>query len=1307
MAIGPDGSLYLAENLYIRRIGPDGIITSIASDIVQGLPVKDMAISPDGAVYFVDTASQIRRVETDGVARPVPGYPSAWAIAFHPKTGDLYFRLGGAVQALDAQGVVRPVAGCPVGGSCYWSGDATYHGQALNPLSLALSGSSPGDLAFTPDGRLAIADQNWTRLWEIGSDGLIRGSFGSAPNVRAFREGIEASFDIGVPPVAISYGPGGLFLSGGTGGNGDTAVWAVREQLPGLGQGDIAVPAASGEEIYIFDPTGRHTQTRNALTQAVIRTFQYDPMGYLASMQDAFGQETTIERDGAGSPTAVIAPGGQRTELTVGADGYLESASLPGGRLYSMAYNGGGLMTEFGTPLGVGWMTYDSNGRISTDEDPEGAIQSLARTEYGDGSWSVERTTELGQVTSYRIERNNDGTERRVNVLPDGTSSVWERDVMGGGQTIMPDGTIVGSVMTADPRFSVTSPIASSTTTTLPGGLTQTRTASRSVTLSNPDDPTTLVTQTDTASVAGRTSQSVYTASVRRYDHRTPLNRLSQEFLDQFGRTIEMRAGGSPNVRTVYTADKVTAIVIDPDTTPGNGNERTTLMAYDAAGRLISVTDPMTKTTAFTDFNAADRPDTVVLPGASELQMTYDVMGNVTSVTPPGQAPHDMTYGLHGRIESYTPPVGNTVSYQYDLDRHVDLIDFGLDGLGQPAQVDFEWDNPAGHLLSISSPTGTIDVGYTLGRMTSLVAPSQAGPITTNLAYDGPLPTSLGWSGPVSGQVNWTYNDRFLIQTETIGALASTAVTYSYDNDGLVMQAGAMTITRDAASGRVLTKTVGNIRETYTYSTFGELARQTVHRMNGATVVETLYDAIYAGTAAQGQRDALGRITRRTESIVAADTPLSGARPLTTRVYDYGYNADGRPWLESVAVNGNVVSAYGYDDNGNRTSANLNWSQLGYSASLDGALDETDTEYNDADQLLTYGLREYTWNPFGQLESMLDTATQQETAYEYDLFGNLLTVALPDGRTVEYDVDGAGRRVGRRVLDAQGVELEYRGWLYRDLLRPIAEVDAAGKLVARYVYPQSAGAKQNGPTQLAGRLGAGPTSYADERQNVPALIELLDTNGAMIRRLRLITDRLGSVVAVADVTSGEIVQRLEYDDHGRVLVNTAPGLHPFGFHGGLADQDTELVRFGARDYSPSVGRWTARDPLAMRGGPNAFLYSRNSPTVWKDGTGYKPWKGPGWFDVVDWIFDINPIPDATDVFDWASPDLDEMQDINEEWGNCQAIRARGLECCYAGNGVAYACGDRGDCDPNYESCDPSPISCDPDDWVSTDEEGSF
>ncbi len=47
------------------------------------------------------------------------------------------------------------------------------------------------------------------------------------------------------------------------------------------------------------------------------------------------------------------------------------------------------------------------------------------------------------------------------------------------------------------------------------------------------------------------------------------------------------------------------------------------------------------------------------------------------------------------------------------------------------------------------------------------------------------------------------------------------------------------------------------------------------------------------------------------------------------------------------------------------------------------------------------------------------------------------------------------------------------------------------------------------------------------------------------------------------------------DAWGQVLADSSPGFQPFGFAGGLWDRDTGLVRFGARDYDPEVGRWTS------------------------------------------------------------------------------------------------------------------------------------
>ena len=95
---------------------------------------------------------------------------------------------------------------------------------------------------------------------------------------------------------------------------------------------------------------------------------------------------------------------------------------------------------------------------------------------------------------------------------------------------------------------------------------------------------------------------------------------------------------------------------------------------------------------------------------------------------------------------------------------------------------------------------------------------------------------------------------------------------------------------------------------------------------------------------------------------------------------------------------------------------------------------------------------------------------------------------------------------------------------------------------------------------------------------------------------RLITDHLGSVRLVVNAATGEVVQRMNYDAFGRVLNDTNPGFQPFGFAGGLYDDDTGFVRFGARDYDAYAGRWTAKDPIGFDGGDaNLYGYALGDP----------------------------------------------------------------------------------------------------------------
>jgi YD repeat-containing protein len=169
----------------------------------------------------------------------------------------------------------------------------------------------------------------------------------------------------------------------------------------------------------------------------------------------------------------------------------------------------------------------------------------------------------------------------------------------------------------------------------------------------------------------------------------------------------------------------------------------------------------------------------------------------------------------------------------------------------------------------------------------------------------------------------------------------------------------------------------------------------------------------------------------------------------------------------------------------------------------------------------------------GKLASKTDTSTGELTDYTYDEFGNLERVALPDGRVVRYPTDPNHRRIGRVVEDAQGNVTDESYWVYKDQLNPVAELDGQGNVTARFVYASKA--------HVPEYIVKGGTTY------------------------RLVTDHLGSVRLVVDTSTGDVVQRMDYDAFGNVLQDTNPGFQPFAYAGGLYDPATELVRFGARD----------------------------------------------------------------------------------------------------------------------------------------------
>jgi RHS repeat-associated protein len=127
---------------------------------------------------------------------------------------------------------------------------------------------------------------------------------------------------------------------------------------------------------------------------------------------------------------------------------------------------------------------------------------------------------------------------------------------------------------------------------------------------------------------------------------------------------------------------------------------------------------------------------------------------------------------------------------------------------------------------------------------------------------------------------------------------------------------------------------------------------------------------------------------------------------------------------------------------------------------------------------------------------------------------------------------------------------------------------------------------------------------------------------------RIIADHLGSVRMVVNATTGEVVQRIDYDEFGNIIrFDATPGFQqPFGFAGGIFDADTGLLKFGARNYDPRIGRWTSKEPLLFDAGQvNFYIYADNDPVNKYDLNGLNPIAaavvaGCGLLELIDYKF---------------------------------------------------------------------------------------
>jgi YD repeat-containing protein len=446
----------------------------------------------------------------------------------------------------------------------------------------------------------------------------------------------------------------------------------------------------------------------------------------------------------------------------------------------------------------------------------------------------------------------------------------------------------------ADPRFGRSAPIVQSASTKTPSGLNFVGSTTRAVTLTDPADPFSLATLTETLNLNGRTYTDAYDGATKTFTHMTPAGRQGITLIEATGRVVQKQTTGLFPLSYTYDARGRLASI-----TQGTDVEaRMVNFNYDPSGYLQTVTDPLNRTVNY-EYDVAGRVTRQVLPDDRKILYGYDAKGNLISLTPPGRPAHVFAYTPVDQTAEYIPPAGTgtgSTLYTYNLDKQLTHIS-RPDG----QVLDFGYDS-AGQLSTLKIPTGVLSYVYdsATGKLTTITAPDGG---TLDYSYSGALLTQTAWAGTITGSVGRTYDNDFRVTSLTVNG--ADPVAFSYDADSLLTTAGALTLNHNAQNGLLTGTALDSITDTLTYSGFGEVTDYSA-MLNATEIFGTQYSY-----------DKLGRITQKVER-TRRPQGRGASRHIVTNTFDYGYDLAGR--LTEVKQNGVVTASYTYDGNGNRLS---------------------------------------------------------------------------------------------------------------------------------------------------------------------------------------------------------------------------------------------------------------------------------------------------------------------------------------------------------------------------------------------------
>jgi RHS repeat-associated protein len=608
------------------------------------------------------------------------------------------------------------------------------------------------------------------------------------------------------------------------------------------------------------------------------------------------------------------------------------------------------------------------------------------------------------------------------------------------------------------------------------------------------------------------------------------------------------------------------------------GVQRTVTTVFDAAGEVQASIDALGNATTHT-YDALGRETQVQTP-AGYATTVYDAASNVVNTIDANNNKSTFAYDALNRQTTATDPLGGVTSYSYDAaNNRVNLIDpdnnkttFVFDALNRLTQQTDPLGHSAtfaysatDHLTSTTDRDGRVDTfSYdALDRETGATWLSSLGATVNTLTFT----YDAAGEQLTAADNNGTYTMAY----DVLGRMTSEQEPYGQ----------VLTFTFDAASNRA----------TRTDSQSG-VATETYDALNRLVTYQYLVSGVATISLDQTwtKRDQLATQSRYSD--------LTGTNLIGTT--SYGYDAAARETnLQFKDGSGNNISnfTYSYDPGSRLTAETLNGSTTSY-------------QYNAGSELTQSGSLAYGYDANGN---------RNNTGYTTGT-GNQLT---NDGTwTYTYDSEGS------LTKKSKGSLLETWTYGYDNLNHLVWAEDRqtdGGSLITRMDFKYDVFGDRI-DQEVTANSTTTATHFAYDGQN--AWEDLSGTNVLQTRRLYLdaidalfarissggtaawyLTDRLGSVRDIANNTTGDSIDHLDYDGFGNATETQSGNGDRYKFTAREFDAVTKLQYNRGRYYDPTVGRWTSEDPIGFNAGDsNPYRYVANNPLSAGDPNGEKPIK---------------------------------------------------------------------------------------------------